>query len=119
MLGDFSWRRLRVMVHSKGSEKRSRIFVVHFGLQIEALQYNYGKEAPDGCIGKMSFNSLMAASLRFKNTAIQPGRRSYSAMAGRVHAPWRNLHMNPRALFVFALFHRIVQASAARLCSSI
>jgi len=28
----------------QSSEKRSCIFAIHFGLQIEALQYNYGKE---------------------------------------------------------------------------
>src|SRR6516225_11962902 len=67
MLGNFPWGRLRVMVHSKSSEKRSCIFAIHFGLQIEALQYNYGKETAGRCIGKMSFNFLMAPLLRFKN----------------------------------------------------
>src|SRR5215468_5002479 len=69
MLRDFSRRQMRVVVHNESSEKHSRIFVVHFGLQIDALQYNYGKEAADRCIGKMSFNSLMVPSLRFKNMA--------------------------------------------------
>jgi hypothetical protein len=63
------------MVHSNAPKARSCIFEVHFGLQIEPLQYNYGKEAGDGCIGKMSFNFMMAVSLRFKNMAMQPGRR--------------------------------------------
>jgi hypothetical protein len=63
------------MVHSKAPKKRSCIFAVHFGLQIEALQYNYGKEAGDGCIGKMLFNFVTVLSLHSKNTAIQLGLR--------------------------------------------
>ena len=46
MLGDFPWRGLRVIVHSKAS-KSQLFFAVHFGLQIKGLQYNYGREAAD------------------------------------------------------------------------
>src|SRR5215471_20567644 len=57
------------------SEKQNCIFAVHFGLQIEPLQYNYGKEAADRCIGKMSFNFVTVRSLHSKNTAIRLGLR--------------------------------------------
>jgi hypothetical protein len=48
------------MVHNKLSKSTVEIFVVHFGLQIEALQYNYGKETAARCMGKMPFNLMMA-----------------------------------------------------------
>ena len=59
MLRDFSRRRLRVVIHNEVLKKRSRTFVLHFGLQIEALQYNYETEAVDRCIPKVSFNLMM------------------------------------------------------------
>ena len=102
------------MVHNKASKSAGVFFAVHFGLQIEALQYNYGKEAAHGCLGRISFNFMMGLSLRFKNTAMQPERRSYSAMAGQAHEPWHNSRMNRHGLLVFALFHRTGRVSVAQ-----
>ena len=63
------------MVHKKASKSIVVFSPVHFGLQIKALQYNYGREATARCIGKMSFNFMMVPLLHLKNMETQLGRR--------------------------------------------